>query len=435
MSTLTSNPYKSEIHAGLTTFFAAAYIVIVNPLILSEAGIPFAACVTATVLVTFISTLCMGLFANMPILVAPGMGLNTFFTYYLVKSKHIPPETALGIVFWSGILFLFMCALNKKTRLALCVPASIKIGVSSGIGLFIALIGLKNGTLIASHPATMISLRGMDVHSFLFIAGIIVTTFLYIRQIRGAFVLGIIFMLIVLFPIGRIFESAAMLNQGTATWITFNRVIAMPDFSFFFSCRIIDTLDWVYIPLIVSFFFTDFFDSMATFMGLCQEKHLKDEHNNPKNLNTCLWIDAAGTVISGLTCTSPATSFIESGAGIKAGGKGGLTAVVAACCFLPLLFFSPLLSAIPSVATAPILVIVGCLMFNPVRQLDWSHLEEALPAFLGLILIPLTFSITQGITWSVISWVVLKLLLKKHKEVSLPLWGLTVLSLGAIWFH
>lgn len=412
--------FKTEIIAGITSFLATMYIIVVNPAIVSAAGLPFSGVLTATILVSAFSSIMMGVYAKNPIVIAPGMGINAFFAYTVVLGMGVKWEVALGAVFWSGIVFLILSIFNVRTAVALAIPKQIRSAVAAGIGLFITFIGLENAKFVVANPATLVSFGGLNTITITFLIGLIVTSFLVMKNIKGALIIGIVFTTVLSIPIGRVWGDATELF-GSATIVSWNGIFSSPDFSLLFQLDLIGSLALSIIPVIFVFLFTDLFDSLSTFIGVAEAADLKDEDGEPRNIKESLLTDAVSTTISGLLGTSAGTSYIESAAGIKEGGRTGLTAIVAGLCFLPFMFFSPILSVVPSIATAPALVLVGVFMMNPVSKIEWLKYDEAIPAFLAIILIPVTYSITQGIVWGLITWTLLKILSGKKEEVSLTL--------------
>ena len=404
---------QTEIIAGVSSFLATAYIIVVNPSILKETGMPFAGVLTATVLVCFFSSLLMGLYAKNPILVAPGMGLNAFFTFSAVIGMHVPWATALGAVFWSGIIFLFLSVFNIRTYIVKAIPKTLRYAIAAGIGLFITLIGLINAGFIVHKPATIIGAGTLNPVLLTFVAGLLVTAILIIRKIKAAILLGILFTTIASYPIGRWYSIGNL--QPLVNW---NGVFAVPDFSLFLKLDLVHSLQWSVWPVIFAFVFTDMFDSLSTFVGLSEAAGLLDENGEPKNIKQSLLVDAISTTMAGLLGSSPGTAYIESAVGIEAGGRTGLTAVTGALLFLPFLFLAPLLSVVPAIATAPALVLVGVFMMSPVTKINWVQMDDAIPAFLAMVLIPFTYSITQGIIWGFLSWTVLKFVSGKKEAVS-----------------
>ena len=415
---------KTEIMAGITTFLATAYIIIVNPIILSRAGMPFSGLVTATILVAFFSSVAMGLYAKNPIVVAPGMGINAFFTFTLVLGMGVPWATALGAVFWSGIVFLLLSIFNIRTKIVAAIPASLQKAIACGIGLFIALIGLSNGGLIQASSATMITSAPLSPKVITFMIGLLVTAYLVIRKVQGGLFYGIILTSLMTIPLGRLW--------GQDILISYKGLYAPPDFSLLFSLDIAGSLKWTFVPVIFSMLFTDLFDSLSTFVGVAQAGNLLASDGRPRNIKQSLIVDGFSTALSGLLGSSSGTSFIESAAGISQGGRTGLVAVVAGLLFLPFLFLSPLLSVIPALATAPVLVIVGAFMMKPIVAINWNDLEEAFPAFLGMILIPLSYSITHGIIWGFLSYAAIKIMRGKIKEVPPFLHIINILAVLAL---
>ena len=416
---------STEILAGVSSFLATAYIIVVNPSILSQTGMPFSAVLTATILVSFFSSFMMGWYARNPILVAPGMGLNAFFTFTAVFSEKLSWQVALGTVFWSGIFFLLLSVFNLRSYIVKAIPKPLRYAIASGIGLFITLIGFANAKFIVPNPATMVSLGVLNAPTLTFIAGLIITVILLIKKVKGSILIGIVFTSLLAWPIGRWYG-------GNDTIMTIGNIVAKPDFSLLFQLDIVNSLRWSLAPIILAFVFTDMFDSLSTFVGLAEASNLLDENGEPKNLRKSLTVDALSTTIAGLAGSSPGTAYIESAVGIEQGGKTGLTAITGAILFLPFLFLSPLLSAVPAIATAPALVLVGVFMMKPIVKIDWNQLQEAFPAFIAMVLIPFTYSITQGIIWGFLSWTAIHLVTGKAKEISLALWIINTFAILAL---
>ncbi|QDK82342.1 NCS2 family permease [Spirosoma sp. KCTC 42546] len=432
-TTLPAVSRRTEILAGISTFLATMYIIVVNPAILSQAGLPFSGVLTATVLLSFFCSLMMGLYARNPIVVAPGMGLNAFFTFTAVKGMGIQPEVALGAVFWAGVLFLLLSVLNIRSAIVKAIPLPLRYAVSAGIGLFITLIGFENAKFIIANPATLVSIAHFnDPIVLTFIFGLLLTSILVVRDVPGAIIIGIILTTLAAWPIGRYWGDAEAINFGQKTLVNFQGLWAAPDFSLLGKLDLMGSLSWSLWPVIFAFAFTDLFDSLSTFVGVAEAGGLQDTDGNPHNLNRSLLTDAVSTTLAGLLGTSPGTAYIESAVGIAQGGRTGLTAIVAGCCFLPFLFLSPLLSVIPAIATAPALVLVGAFMMKPITRINWGQLDDALPAFLALVLIPFSYSITQGLIWGFLSWTVIKVAVGKSREVSLGLWIVDVFCVLAL---
>ncbi|GAB3724665.1 NCS2 family permease [Spirosoma lituiforme] len=409
------------------------YIIVVNPAILSQAGLPFSGVLTATVLLSFFCSLMMGLYARNPIVVAPGMGMNAFFTFTAVKGMGIRPEVALGAVFWAGILFLILSIFNVRSAIVRAIPQPLRYAVSAGIGLFVTLIGFENARFIVANPATLVSIAPFNDPIILtFVFGLLLTSVLVVRDVPGGIIISIMLTTLAAWPIGRFWGDASAVNFGRTTLVNFQGVWSMPDFSLIGKLDLIGSLSWSLWPVIFAFAFTDLFDSLSTFVGVAEAGGLQTDDGQPNNLNQSLLTDAVATTLAGLLGTSPGTAYIESAVGIAQGGRTGLTAIVAGCCFLPFLFLSPLLSVIPSIATAPALVLVGAFMMKPITRIEWGQLDDALPAFLALVLIPFSYSITQGLIWGFLSWTVIKVAIGKSREVSLGLWIIDVFCLLAL---
>ena len=427
---------KTEVIAGFTTFLATMYIIVVNPDILSDAGMSFSAVLTATILVSAFSSIAMGLYANNPIVVAPGMGLNAFFTYSVVLGMDVSWQTALGAVFWSGIIFILLSVFNVRTAIVQAIPKQLRYAIASGIGLFIATIGFINANFIVSDPATVIGLGALNSITMTFLAGLAITAILVVLRVRGALILGIAMTTILAIPIGRLWgDASAVSPSGATTLVTWGGVISAPDFSVFLQLDLLGSLQLSIWPVIFSFLFTDMFDSLSTFIGVAEAANLLDEKGEPRHIKQSLIVDGFSTAISGLFGTSSGTSYIESATGIEEGGRTGLTAVVAGLLFLPFMFFSPLLSIVPAIATAPALVLVGVFMMRPVQKINWTQMDDAIPALLALLLIPLTYSITQGIVWGFLSWTVIKLLTGRFQDISVTLLIIDVFAILALIFR
>lgn len=397
---------KTEAIAGITTFFTMAYIVVVNPSILSTGGtgMPFNGVLTATVLLSFTMTLLMGLYAKLPYAVAPGMGINAFFAFTLILGKEVPWQVALGMVFWAGVLFLLISVTPIRVVIAKAIPHDLRVAAAAGIGIFLTFIGLKNAGLIVSDPVTFVKLGRIGPEVLLSFLGLAVIVWFMTRKNPLAFLIGI----------AVVTGLASFFNLAKAPSDLFSK----PDFqSVFFKADIWGALKLAFLPAITAIFFTDLFDSISTFIGVSHASGLVDKHGDPKNLREGLIVDSFATLGAGLFGTSSGTAYIESAAGIEMGGRTGLTSVFTALCFLPCLFIAPIAGMVPAYATAPVLIIVGCLMFRCVSSLSLAKIEDALPAFLTIILIPLTFSITQGILWGFISHVGLYMMVGRRREI------------------
>lgn len=422
---------SKEIIAGITTFLTMSYIIVVNPQILSAGTeMPHSGILTATILVCAISSILMGLYGNLPYGLAPGMGINAFFTYGLVLGKGISWQTALGAVFLSGIVFLILSLFKVRELIVKAIPLNLKRAISGGIGFFIAFIGLQYSGFIVDSPATLVQRGGFSPQMLLFLIGLFITVILILKRVKGALLLGIITTTLLSLPLGRwILPSTDPLVALAGPAVT------MPDFtSVLFKLDIKGAWTVAMIAPIFTFLFTDMFDSLSTFVGISQVSGLVDDEGQPKNVGRALFVDAVSTTISGLLGTSSGTTYIESASGVEEGGRTGLTAVVVGILFLPFLFFSNLIAAVPLYAASPALIIVGVYMMAGIKEIDFKKFETGIPAFLGLILIPLTYSITQGIIWGFLSYTLIKVILGKYREVSPMMYIITGFSVLALVF-
>jgi AGZA family xanthine/uracil permease-like MFS transporter len=424
--------YKTEIIAGITSFLATMYIIVVNPAVISATGMPFAGVLTATVLVSAFSSIAMGIYAKNPIVMAPGMGINAFFAYSVVIGMGVKWEVALGTVFWSGVIFILLSIFNIRTKILKAIPKQLRFAISAGIGLFITFLGFENAKFIISNQETLVSISKMNPIIITFLIGLIITSILVVKRKKGALIIGIVFTTLISIPIGRLWGDAASVNHGTSTLVTWQGLFAWPDFSLFMKLEFFESLKFSLWPVIFAFLFTDMFDSISTFIGVAEAADLTDATGEPRRIKESLIVDSFSTMISGPFGTSSCTSYIESAAGVEEGGRTGLTAIIAGLLFIPFMFFSPILSVIPAIATAPALVLVGVFMMKPVIKINWGQLDDAIPAFLGMVLIPLTSSINQGIIWAFISWILIKLAIGKKDEVSLTMVIVAILSVFAL---
>ena len=419
-----------EIRAGITTFLMMAYIIVVNPGILSKSGMPFSGVLFATVLVCAVSSIAMGLYANLPYGLAPGMGINAFFTFSLVIGMGIDWPTALGAVFVSGVIFIILSVSGVRNEIVKAIPPSLRLGLAAGIGVFLALIGFQSAGFIVASPATMITFGPMNAGTLLFVIGLVITSALMLKKVPGALILGIVITSLLALVVSLAGPGAGWLDSPIVKLP--EKIFAWPSLEVFFKLDIAGALTLGMIMPVFSLLFVDLFDSIASFVGISHVAGLVEPDGTPSNMGRALLVDAGSTTISGLFGSSSGTVYVESAAGIEEGGRTGLTAVVAGLLFLPFMFLSPLLSLIPEVATAPVLVLVGVFMAQPLMQINWKNLEEAIPAFLAVVLIPMTYSITQGVVWSFLIYTLIKLVLGKGKEVHWMLYiidGFSVLSL------
>ncbi len=408
---------KQETIGGITTFLTMAYIVIVNPMILSDGtGMDKGALITVTCLAAAIGSLLVAFIANMPLAMAPGMGMNAFFTYSLVIGRGIPWQQALGIVFLSGMLFLILTFMKIREKIVDAIPISIRYSIAAGIGLFIALIGLKNMGLIVANPATLIGLGKFNKPVLLGLLGLIITGFFELKKIKG----GILYGILITTVLG-ILTGAAKLPTEV---ISFPPSIA-PTFLKF---DVLGALKFAFIGPIFSFMFLDLFDSIGTIIACGKEAGLADENGDIKDVGKALEADALATVIGSVLGTSTTTTFVESAAGVADGARTGFSSIIVAVCMILTLFFAPIIGIVPGYATAPALIIVGIYMFKNLLDIDFHQIDIAIPSFLTIIMMPLTYSISIGISFGFISYVIIEIFNGKIKEVKPVLWVITVLA-------
>ena len=398
---------KKEILAGITTFVTMAYIIFVNPHILSDAGMDFGAVMVATCVSACIATLIMGLYAKYPFALAPGMGLNAYFTYSVCIGMQIPWQTALGAVFLSGVIFIILTLTKVRTWIFNVIPNSIKYGTAAGIGLFIAFIGLKNAGIIVDSKATLVTLGNLKTPEVLLaFFGIFITSVLVSRNVIGGILLGI---LITAF-LGMIL--------GVSPFPT-SIVSLPPDVSpTFLQLDIIGALKLGLVTIVLTFLYVDMLDTLGTLSALAAQGGFLDKRGRLPRVGRALMSDAVGTVVGALFGTSTVTTYIESASGIAQGGRTGLVAVVVALLFLISLFFYPVVKAIPPYATASALVIVGALMIKALKFVNFDDYTESIPAFITFSMIPLTFSIANGLAFGFISYVLIKLFTGRAKEIN-----------------
>jgi AGZA family xanthine/uracil permease-like MFS transporter len=406
---------KTEFIAGLTTFAAMSYVLVVNPSILGASGMPIEGLITVTAIAACLGTLLMALMTNYPIAMAPGMGLNAFFAFTICLTREIPWDAALGIVFWNGILFLLLSVTGVRTKIAEAIPAALKIGVQCGIGLFIAFIGLKNAGLVVDNPATFVTIGDLsEPATLLALAGIIFTIVLVIRKVTGAILISVVVLSVIgaFIPVGD-----GYLTQHTSQFI------GLPDSisSTFFAMDIMYPIEYFAETwdLIFALLFVNMFDTIGTLIGVSRRANLLDEQGKLPKMGKAMTADAAASVIGAAIGTSPVTSYVESAAGVSAGGRTGLTSVFVALCFMLALFLTPLMKVIPLMATTPALIMVGILMMDSFRQLDFDDLTSLATATVALLAMPLTFSISEGIALGFITYVGIMLGTGRYKQVTL----------------
>ncbi len=405
---------RRELLAGVTTFLTMAYIIVVNPQILSQAGMPAEGVVFATCLASAVATLVMGCYANYPIALAPGMSLNAYFTYSVCLGMHVPWPTALGAVFLSGVLFVLLTVTKVREQIVNGIPYGLKHATAGGIGMFIAFVGLRSAKLVVASPATFVSLGNFaDPEVQAACIGLILTLALMVRRVNGAILIGILGT--TLFGILR----------GLSHWPSSFLAFPHPSTTFM-KLDVQGALRLGLIEIIFIFLFVDLFDNVGTMVGVCEQGGFVKDGKIPR-VGRALLADGVGTIFGALTGTSTVTSYIESAAGVAAGARTGLSNVMVAALFLLAMFFSPVAAAIPAFATAPALILVGALMTESVAQVDWKDFTEAFPAFVTLVTTPLTFSIATGLSLGVISYTIAKLAAGKVREISPLQWILTVL--------
>jgi len=407
--------WKTEILAGFTTYMTMAYIVFVNPSILADAGMPVSATLIATCLSAAFGSLLMGVFARYPIALAPGMGLNAYFTYVVVKGMGIPWQTALGAVFLSGVVFLLLTVAGIRQLIFAAIPHQLYAAVAGGIGLFIAFIGLRNAGIIVKDPATLVTLGSLSAPpTALAIFGLLVTATLMAWHVRAAMLLGILA------------STAAGVVAGLVEWRPAGGPVTDIALTAF-QLDIASTLKLGVLEIVFVFLFVDLFDNIGTLVAVGKKAGLFTSDHQIPRLNRILLCDASATIAGSLAGTSTVVSYIESSAGVSAGGRSGVTAAVTGILFLLTIFVAPIAGAIPSSATAPALIIVGSLMMASVAEIDWSDTVVAVSAFLTLITIPLTFSIANGLAFGLTAYTLLRLLRGEFHKVNAFLCLLTAL--------
>ena len=425
-----------EIIAGLTTFLAMAYILAVNPGMLSAAGMSARAVFTATAVSAAIATLVMAFVANLPVALAPGMGLNAFFTFTVVIGMGCTWQLALTAVLIEGIIFIILSLCGIREAIVKSIPDNLKKAVAVGIGLFIAIIGLSNAGIVTSQAGTIISFvtfKMENAAALLAIIGLIITIILYTLKVPGAILIGIVITTLIGIPMG-----VTKIPEGF-------KAVSAPDAPYFFA------FDWKgicmgangfsiavlgkFIVILITFLFTDLFDTIGTLLGVAEQGNLKDKDGNVLNAKGALIADSVGTVVGACLGTSTVTSYVESSAGVGAGGRTGLASVVTAVLFLVSLLFSQVFLLIPAAATAPALIFVGYLMMKSVVDIKFDYSTEGIPAFVTIISMPFAYSISKGIMYGIITYVITKLCAKKAKDIPVVTWILAVIFLAEIIFE
>ncbi len=416
---------RTELLAGFTTFMTMSYIIFVNPAILSDAGMPFNGVFIATIAGIILGTLCMAFLTNYPFALASGMGLNAFFAYSIVIGLGLSWQVALGLVFVEGIIFIILSVLPVRKMIVNSIPMGLKTGISAGIGLFIAFIGLQNAGIVVADAATLVGMGNiLSGPALVALFGIVVTGILYALKVKGALLWGIL-----------LATAFGWLNGVTPP---LQGIVALPRMSdwsaVLFQLDIAGALQLSLIGVLLSLLFVDMFDTAGTLVGVSQQAGYLDQEGNLPKASRALLADAIGTSGGALFGTSTVTTYIESASGVAAGGRTGLTGVVVSLLFFLALFFKPLIGIVPAAATAPALIIVGTMMISNITKIDWDDFTEVLPAFITMLLMPLTYSIANGIAIGFIAYPLLKLFTGRGKEVHWLVYTLGIVFLAYfIW--
>mgnify|MGYP003292843205 FL=1 len=406
---------KTEIIAGITTFLTMSYILAVNPSMFSELSMPGGAVFTSTALAGIIGCVAMAFIGKLPFGLAPGMGLNAFFVYSVCLGMGYPWQFALTAVLIEGLIFIILTITNVREAIVNAIPASLRNAIGAGIGLFIAFIGLSSAGIVVSDPSTLVTLGDITSGSALLaFIGIIITGFLYVKNVPGAILLGIIITMIIGIPMG------VTQFQGVFSHPESIKPIFMQ-----FQFDKIWSLDML--SVVFTFLFIDMFDTVGTLIGVCTKANMVDEKGNIKRLKHALMADSIATTAGAMLGTSTTTTYVESAAGVAQGGRSGLTALVVAGCFAIALFFSPLFLSIPSAATAPALVLVGLMMMEPVTKIKFDDFAESIPAFICIIVMPLTYSISNGILIGMITYVLMNMICGNFKKITPVMYILAVI--------
>jgi len=414
--------WRTEILAGLTTFMTMAYIVFVNPAILHETGMPLAAVTAATCIAAAVGSILMGGYAKYPIAMAPGMGLNAYFTYVVVKGMGVPWQAALGAVFLSGVAFLLLTLLGVRQLILRAIPFELYSAVAAGVGLFIALIGFRNCGIIVPDPSTTVTLGNLRAPgTALAIFGLLLIAALMAWRVRAAMLIGILA------------TTAIGVATGVARWSP--QTYRLSDLSATaFQLDVRSTLRLGFLEIVFVFLFIDLFDNIGTLLAVGKKANLFDHARRIPRVDRILLADSVATITSSLTGTSTVVSYIESAAGVAAGGRTGVTAIITGLLFIAALFIAPVVGAIPAAATAPALIIVGSLMMHVVSEIDWQDPEAGVPAFLTMMAIPLTFSIANGLAFGFTAYALLKLLRGKWRQVNWLVYALAALFIARFVF-
>lgn len=415
---------RTEIIAGITTFMTMAYILAVNPGILSSTGMDANAVFTATALSAVIATLVMALWAKLPFALAPGMGLNAFFAFTVVLTMGHSWQFALTAVFLEGIIFLLLTAFNVREVIVNAIPMNLKHAISAGIGLFIAFIGMQNAGLIVKSDATMITLGAMSNHTiWIALFGLVVSGVLLALKVKGALLIGIFASAVVGIPLG-------VTHLPETSLVSFPPSLKPIFLKFNFS----EIFSTDMLVVLITFLFVDLFDTVGTLIGVASKANMIDKDGKLPRVKQALFADAVGTTVGAILGTSTVTTYVESASGVAEGGRTGLTALSTAGMFALALFFAPIFLMVPSAATAPALILVGSFMLSPILKINFDDYTESIPVFLTIIMMPLAYSIAEGIVFGMLSFVVLKLLTGRHKEISVVMYVLALLFLAKFFF-
>jgi len=415
-----------EIIGGITTFLAMAYILAVNPNILSGSGMDFNSVFTATAISAAIATLVMAFCANLPVALAPGLGLNAFFTYSVVIGMGCSWQFALTAVFAEGIVFIILSLFGVREAIIKSIPAGLKKAVSVGIGLFITIIGLVNAGILSTETGTTIGFVNFNLDNtsaIVAVIGLIITIVLYMLKVPGAMLIAIAITTLIGIPFG-----VTTVPEGWSP-------LATPAAPYLFKFEFANVLSLKFLVVLITFLFTDMFDTLGTLMGVAEQANLKDKDGNIINAKGALLADSIGTVVGACLGTSTVTSFVESTSGIGAGARTGLASVTTGLLFLVALFLNPVFAIIPAAATAPALIFVGYLMMKSVTGIDFEDPTEGIPAFITIMVMPFSYSISKGIMWGVISYVIAKCAGRKVKDIPVVTWILTVIFIADIIFE
>jgi AGZA family xanthine/uracil permease-like MFS transporter len=417
---------KTEVLAGLTTFMTMAYIIIVNPLILSEAGMDMPALITATCLASGLATILMAFLANYPFALAPGMGLNAFFAYTVVLTMGYSWQLALTAVFVEGIIFIIMSFFKVREAIINSIPMNLKYAVSVGIGLFICFIGLVNAGIVKAGEGTIVALGDLkSLPVILALLGLVITGVLLYKKVKGALFIGIIVTTVIGIAMG-----VAKLPTSIVQAPPSIAPIAMAPFGVSWS----EIFSTKFLIVILTFLFVDIFDTVGTVIGVSSKANLLDKDGKLPKASQVLLTDAIGTTFGALLGTSTVTTYVESASGVAEGGRTGLTSLVTGGLFILALFFSPLFLIVPSAATAPALILVGLFMMEPITKVNLSDFTEAIPAFLAIVMMPFAYSIAEGIVFGMLAYTLLKLLTGKGKEVSITMYIFSVIFIARFIF-